>query len=513
MWVYFLITLLGVDFKNIRINSDDTREVQNEEQICINPLNSKNLVAIWRDFRLGYRRVGVGYSLDGGLSWRDDLIEGTPYTKDSDPGLTYDSEGNFYAVILSFESITEPNGIFLYKSQDGGKTWVGPFTVVDGVKGVFEDKELIACDRTDSPYKGNLYVSWTRYSGEGVSDIFFTRSTDGGETFEEPIRVNDYPDVQWSVPCVGKDGTVYVAWLKWAYGAPFMMLDKSTDGGLLFGKDIIITPIHFGYGELKGGIGVFSYPALDADISDSPYSGNLYIAYADYGKNGDLDIYFIKSTDKGESWTAPKRINDDPVDSKADQFHPWLCVDEKGVITVVFYDRRNDPDNLKMDVYLTQSFDGGETFTKNVRVTDVSSGPTPLHTMAGLMGEYIGVAVRDGIVHPVWTDWREGDQNVYTGVPSIGIEEKRVKPLQRINLSPNPFKEFTVISFQLPAKMDVSLKVYDATGKLVRVLLRTQSLRPGVYNVKWEGKDLPSGIYFYELELSGERIKGKAVKL
>jgi len=54
---------------NFRINQDETEELQNEQQIVTNPLDPDNLVAVWRDFRLGYRRVGVASSFDGGFTW------------------------------------------------------------------------------------------------------------------------------------------------------------------------------------------------------------------------------------------------------------------------------------------------------------------------------------------------------------------------------------------------------------------------------------------------------------
>jgi len=95
-----------------------------------------------------------------------------------------------------------------------------------------------------------------------------------------------------------------------------------------------------------------------------------------------------------------------------------------------------------------------------------------------------------------------------------GIEERdgRWKMLDNRILSavPNPFGEFVVISYQLSVKASVSLKVYDAMGKLVRILTSPQTLKPGVYNVRWDGRDsfgkkLPSGIYFYQLEIGRKR--------
>ncbi|MBA7683051.1 hypothetical protein ES703_91407 [subsurface metagenome] len=180
-------------YLNIKINNDTTTEVQNEEQIVMNPNDTTNLVAVWRDFRVGYRQVAYAYSFDGGLTWGQDLFVEPEYIWDSDPGITVDTAGNFYAVILSFNSTSEPNGLFVYKSTDGGVTWSDPVTVINGVPGVFEDKELIACDRSGGPYTDNLYVVWTRFYS---TQILMCRSTDEGNSFVGPVTISDMNGVQ-----------------------------------------------------------------------------------------------------------------------------------------------------------------------------------------------------------------------------------------------------------------------------------------------------------------------------
>ena len=51
------------DYENIQINTDSTIYLQNEEQVAINPLATNHLVAMWRDFRFGYRRIGYGVDI------------------------------------------------------------------------------------------------------------------------------------------------------------------------------------------------------------------------------------------------------------------------------------------------------------------------------------------------------------------------------------------------------------------------------------------------------------------
>ena len=465
------------DYLNLKINQDLTTELQNEEQIAVNPLDGQNVVAVWRDFRLGFRQVGIGASFDGGLSWSDDLLVDPRFTRQSDPGLTIDKNGNFYIVVLTYEAIWDSNSLAVLKSSDGGLSWSSPsYAVVSGPE-YFEDKELIACDRTENSTGGNLYISWTRFDPSNNTDILLVRSTDGGSSWSNPVQVSDSGGVQWSVPVVGSNGEVYVAWVD--YGSAQILLDKSTDGGVTFGADIPVAPINF-VGDINGGVLVFPFPALDADISGGPFTGNMYVAYM-WDTGSDMDILFRRSTNQGATWSSTVRVNDDINGNGADQFHPWLIVDQNGTITIVFYDRRNDPSNLQFDIYMTQSFDGGLTFTPNERISSVSSVPLSqetgadpvvsgvnhrgIHTSpepyvvqggfnrrpdsgrlststvkkenlleskkadlfspqsAGLIGEYIGIASYYGRLHPVWTDTRNGHQDVYTAVDTSQIRD------------------------------------------------------------------------------------------
>ena len=64
---------------------------------------------------------------------------------------------------------------------------------------------------------------------------------------------------------------------------------------------------------------------------------------------------------------------------------------------------------------------------------------------------------------------------------------------------PNPFNPATTISFSLPSRSFVSLKVFDALGREVSILL-AKELPAGTYSLQWNAVDLPSGVYFYRLQ-------------
>jgi hypothetical protein len=509
---------LAWDPTNWRVNSDTTTEVQNEEQVVANPLDPDNLVAVWRDFRLGYRRVAVGYSFDGGVTWNDFLMVEPHYTRQSDPGLTVDRFGNFYMVVLSYTGNTsEENGLFVQKSTDGGVTWGGSVEVIDQFPNVFEDKELIACDRTGGAHDGNLYVVWTRFGY--TLEIMSARSTDGGLGFQSPVDVSDgSSSVQWPVPVVGPDGTYYVAWVQ--YVPSEIRIDRSFDGGATFGSDITVADVWTAQTDLNGGIATFSFPAMDCDITGGAYNGRLYVAYMDR-VYADFDIFLTHSDDHGATWSPRIRINDDAISNGRDQFHPWLCVSDDGAVNVIFYDRRNDPANLLMDLYVAQSFDGGASFEPNRRVTTVSSDPTA-GTRAGLLGEYIGLAAPSAArLHPVWTDTREGNQDVYTSIIDTTFtgmpDGQSVSRLRLAAPTPNPFTGATSASFRAAPGSAVELLVVDVSGRVVR-RIRAVASEDGRGALAWDGADehgrpVGSGVYFLRASGGSETAVAKSVLL
>jgi hypothetical protein len=445
-FIIFFFHLLSIekstaDVPDTRLNTDATQNVQNEEMIWVSPVDSNVVMAVWRDFRLEFRKVAIGVSTDGGHTWIDSLLKGGAYPRYSDPAIWCDGFGNFYPLTMNFgwNEYGESN-LALWKTTDNGNSWTGPhYAVHDTEHGFLEDKEFITIDRTGGPYDGNIYICWAR--APLPLRVMFVRSTDGGINWSDTLVLGHPDDFggenagQFSFPVVDAYGNVYVFWR--TFGEITQQMVKSTDGGQTFTSPKLIMTNNEVW-EAPGGIHIYNACAMDADITNGPYRGNIYLAVPDgvsEEPNSPSDIVLIKSTDGGDTWTDPIRVNDDPEGPPVYQFHPWLVVNQEGVIVVFFYDQRNDPPNYeKFDTYITFSFDGGETFTTNYRVSDVSSDPADAYTninqddyyqlppssstaqtppLAGLLGEYIGVSAYYDRIHCIWTDTREGDQNVY----------------------------------------------------------------------------------------------------
>ncbi|MDP3582663.1 MAG: T9SS type A sorting domain-containing protein, partial [Ignavibacteria bacterium] len=94
-----------------------------------------------------------------------------------------------------------------------------------------------------------------------------------------------------------------------------------------------------------------------------------------------------------------------------------------------------------------------------------------------------------------WSDW----SNVTMFNTPTSIAEEAIPTEFKLGQNfPNPFNPVTEINYQLPSFSKVSLKVFDILGKEVTELVN-QEQEAGSYRVKFDGSNLTSGVYFYQL--------------
>lgn len=595
-------------YTNIRVDSPSSNQPE-EVSIAINPLNP-NYLAAGANINHFFR------SSDGGYNWTTSFLSSS-FGVWGDPVVVYDELGYLYYGHLSNPPFPGYwiDRIVIQRSNDNGLTW-NDGAGIGFLSPKNQDKEWIAVDMHSNQFKGNVYVCWTEFDDYGSSNpndssrIKFSRSTDKGLTWSNAITISDRSGdcidsdntVEGAVPCVGPNGEIYVSWA----GPLGLVFDKSTDGGLTWGTDIFVSNIPGGWDfDVSGIYRCNGLPVTACDTSQSPYRGNIYINWSDQ-RNGtsNTDIFFVKSTDGGNSWSSPLKVNDD--DSNRHQFFTWMTIDQTtGAIYIVFYDRRNTTGN-GTDVYVARSTNGGETFT-NFKVSQ--SAFTPSSSI--FFGDYTNIAAFNKKVYPIWMrmdgtalsvwtaiiydslvfvpvelesftamkssdnkvilSWQTGSElnnkgfeiqrnfeksgfvtigfvegkgtttekqfyNFIDSPSENGLYSYRLKQIDlngsaefsnevEINFSnsvellleqnyPNPVNSRTNIEWAIPVAAQVSLKLYDMLGREVYTFVDSYK-EPGRYleELDFSKIQLNSGMYFYRLKLENFSVAKKIIIL
>lgn len=411
-----LPSLSFTQFKNIKVNS--VNNSPEEVSIAINPRHPNNLVA-------GANINNYYYSFDNGGTWKYGEITDRKNGVWGDPVLIFDLNGSAYYFHLSRPSQGEwIDRIVCAKSSDGGMIFNDPGSYMGLNTPKKQDKPWACVDYTDGDRKNNIYVTWTQFDAydsrdqNDKSNIMFSYSSDAGLTWSNALRINKQSgdcidsslSTEGAVPCVGPNGEIYVGWS----ADNKLIFDRSTDGGATWlDEDIIAGDQYGGWAyDVPGLFRCNGLPITCCDISSSQYKGNIYINYSDL-KNGsdDADVFIVRSTDGGFTWSNAIRVNDDTEKNGKQQFMSWMSVDPvTGNIFVVYYDRRNY-DDLQTDVYLARSTDGGDTFEN----TKISEEPfTPNKNV--FFGDYIGVNAYNNQVACIWQRMDKGRLSViYAG--------------------------------------------------------------------------------------------------
>lgn len=355
------------------------------------------------------------------------------------PSLAVGTDGVVYLAITGWGGATTQSDVFFTKSTDGGRTWTLPIRVNNDAGGASQwDPSLSLDDRND------IYIVWTD-SRNGNNDIFFAKSTDGGLSFSANVRVNDVTtsfqqEADVAVDPVNRD-LVHVVWAdnrNLFTTGPDIYYANSTDGGLSFNPSSRVNNDATGTEQSSPAIGV----APNRDV---------YVAWSDprTGARG-RDIYFSKSTDRGATWTPNIPLNDDS--GSATQSEPAIAVDEGGSIYVAWTDYRNG--NTQPDIYATRSTNAGSSFAANVQVND-DTAPVP-QIMPSL-------AARAGKIQLAWADYRTGGSNSYDIYTASSTDGLTWSENMRVNDDTQNLVQYTP-SIGLDAQGDVYAAWFDQRG-------------------------------------------------
>ena len=347
-------------FVQVNVNSlgqDIVGDAANEPSIAVDPTNPNHMAIGWRQFNTitsNFRQAGVAYTTNGGQTWTASVLQ--PGQFRSDPVLRADADGNFYYASLNGDLSAD-----VFKSTNGGASWSPPVPAFGG------DKEWIAIDKTNGPGRGNIYQNWN-VQFSTVPNASFARSTNGGASFEN-ATTGPFPYSKFGQLAVGPNGTLYSGGATLDQTAH--VFSKSTNA-----QFAAQTPTFTGKLVNLGGTTALGTPDINpvgllgqTSIQAAP-NGNLYMLQSVDPPGADpLDVMFIRSTDDGDTWSTPIRVNDNPAGELSSQWFGTMSVAPNGRIDAIWNDAILTTHNSFSVLKYAYSLDDGLTWLGNIALT------------------------------------------------------------------------------------------------------------------------------------------------
>jgi hypothetical protein len=323
--------------------------------------------------------------------------------------MAFDNHGNLYYSGIALNLEVGIAADFVAKYANDGANYAGVALIVFGA---FPDLPKIAVDRSGGPFDGNIYLT---------SSAGFSVSTDGGQTFSKPVFLPSLKSPDHSLLCctptgisVDNSGLVRIVATgehnnpKTGQTIPFIAVQTVNEAAknldemvnTVIAADPITMIALFAGNQFRVG----TLPEIASD------SNGLYVVWSD-SRTGHADVLLARSTDGGNTWSSPLRVNDV---TEGQHFFPTI-VASGGIVSVAWYDSRlsTNPNGTinALDVFYAESTNAGRTFSADVRVTSVSFNANQARIIdfargRPFIGDYISIAAGPGFVQPVWSDDR-----------------------------------------------------------------------------------------------------------
>jgi hypothetical protein len=381
-------------------------DAANEPSICVDRNNPNRMSIGWRQFdsvASNFREAGFAYTTNGGTRWiAPGVLQNNVFR--SDPVLNSDTIGRFFYLSLLQNFFDD-----LWQSITGGQSWtrVGP---ADG-----GDKQWFTIDNTNSSGHGFQYQCWST-DGNNYGGRQFTRSTDGGLSWMNPINIPNSP--AWGTLDVDSAGNLFIGGVNFNTGQIWCVRSINAKNGGVVPTFDQSTPVNLGgdivFAEPINPEGLVGQIFLAVDRSGTSTNDNVYMlaSVQPFGFTNGSDVMFARSTDGGTTFNAPRRINDDPVNQAKWHWFGTLSVAPNGRIDVVWYDTRNSPNNVTSQLFYSYSIDGGNTWSPNIAVSNPFN-PFIGYPNQSKIGDYITVVSDDAGANVAYAATFNGEQDIY----------------------------------------------------------------------------------------------------
>jgi hypothetical protein len=384
-----------------------TQDAANEPSIVVDPNNHNRMSIGWRQFdsvASNFRKAGYGYTTNGGTSWTFPGVLSNVFR--SDPVLAPDPDGNFFYLSLKGDLFTD-----LWRSLTGGQSWTLLSPAFGG------DKQWFTIDTTNSPGRGFQYEYWSPVSNHFPGKQF-SRSTNGGLSWEDPVSIPQ--EIVSGTLDVNLNGDLFLSGVDINDAAKIWCIRSTNARNAAVSPTFdLATLVNMGgsqsifQGINAGGSNGQVYVAIDR--SGGSTNNNVYMLASlhAFGSPNGTDVMFVRSTDGGQTFSAPKRINDDSfVPTPKWHWFGTFSVAPDGRLDAIWLDTRNTGNSGDSQLFYSYSRDGGNTWSANVAVSEPFN-PHIGYPNQNKMGDYMSIVSDLAGADVAYTATFNGEQDVY----------------------------------------------------------------------------------------------------
>jgi hypothetical protein len=410
----------GAGVANVAV-SHDHYGIHIEPSVAANPSHPGQLLAACQAApQLQNPQLIATYlSFDAGATWRNGALPQPPAGQapaSDDVTVAFDPLGRGYLCASRADNTPGGRAMFFWRTDDGGRSFSAPTTLLP--IGQYFDHPWIAAVAGPTPSQRNVYIAWAGGAGGNRSELGFTRSTDGGKSFETPrtiLTVQRHSDsVEGPRLAAGMHGLVCVVCPEASDQdssgdmVAQMVAVCSTDAGQSF-----TAPVPLGSGSprisLPGGV---IANGSDPTVAATPHGDALYAAYTTHQPGAThSDIVVTASHDRGRTWSKP--VTATPHDDVT-YFQPNLAINAAGRVGISAFALAHGHVNQVLLLSKPRQLQ----FQAPLRVTSTPFDP---HTGtlsfqkhgAWWIGDYQGITTNAEAFHLMWNDTRTGKLDLF----------------------------------------------------------------------------------------------------
>lgn len=450
---------------------DPIVELVSTGERCYDPkiaVEGEHIHLVWEDFRAGSQQIYYKRSLDQGRHWDPGkLVSVYDYSAMSPTIAVW--ENNIH-IAYRRSWISDESDIFYTRSTDGGETFSDPILISNMITHYINPHISV--------FQDQVHICWSQYGKFPELIVNYSHSMDNGENWSAPIPLSG-PGLISIIPIVKSQGPfIYIVWEE---------------------EDPVNSQIMFIRSEDHGNIWTPPVSLLHTNMSDSHFDfeiedeNRLHLVYQDGIAGSIAELYHLLSEDRGITWSPKGKISFDDYGMS----DPFIDA-SKGILHVTW----SGISYSEVQINYIRSENGGEDWTEQLAISDskASSG-------------FVAVGADGKNVFVAWVDWYYLYSNIYfrRSMDYESIWEhsgNKESPITLYQNSPNPFDLKTSIAFKLNEPAAITLEVYSSAGHEIA------SIPVGYFSVgnnivEWDASELPPGTYFYCLTCNS---RGKTVK-